>query len=77
MVRELMVLLPSSPPHHGGFQQHQPVLDSPGHGLEVDVEEVPTTDSVKPLHFELFVWMGQIVNVPLALYLWILHPLGH
>ena len=74
MVRELMVP-PSSPPPHGGFQQHQPVLDSPGHGLEVDGVEVPAKDMVKSLYFELLVRMGRSVNVPLALFLWILHPL--
>ena len=44
-------VLPSSLPPHGDFQQHQPVLDSPGHGLEEDVVEVPGQDlgKVTPL----------------------------
>ena len=40
-------VLPSSLPPHGDFQQHQPVLDSPGHGLEEDEVEVPRQDSDK------------------------------
>ena len=48
-MKGLRVLLPSSPPPHGGFQKHQPVLDLPGHGLEVDGVEAPTKDLVKPL----------------------------
>ena len=48
-------VLPSSPHPHGDLQQHQPVLDLPGHGLEEDEVEVPAQDldKVKPLDWIL------------------------
>ena len=50
MVREL-VALPSSPPPHGEFQQ--PVLGYSGRGLEVDEVEVPMQEKVKSLNWIL------------------------